>query len=152
MSNVPLSISPRDDQLWPTLTVAQIARIEKHGRRRSLEAGEVLIEAGQHDFPFFVVTEGEVVVEREGCDGPQLVVTYGRGSFSGELNMLAGRRPIATVRSSTASEVIEVPREELLALVQTDAELSEIIMRAFILRRVVLLEKGFGDVLILGSE
>jgi thioredoxin reductase (NADPH) len=152
LTNIPLSITPREDQLWPTLTAAQIARIEKHGRRRALAPGEVLIEAGQHDFPFFVVTDGEVVVERQTCDGPQLVVTYGRGSFSGELNMLAGRRPLANVRSSTASEVIEVPREELLALVQTDVELSEIIMRAFILRRVVLLEKGFGDVLILGSD
>lgn len=153
MSNVPLSIAPREDQLWPTLTAAQIARIERHGRRRSLAAGEVLIEAGQHEFPFFVVTDGEVVVEQPSCDGPpQLVVTYGRGSFSGELNMLAGRRPLANVRSSTASEVIEVPRAELLALVQTDVELSEIIMRAFILRRVVLLEKGYGDVLILGSD
>jgi thioredoxin reductase (NADPH) len=147
-----LSIAPREDQLWPTLTPAQIARIERHGRRRSLQPGEVLIEAGQQDFPFFVVTDGEVVVERPTCDGPQLVVTYGPGSFSGELNMLAGRRPLANVRSSTATEVIEVPREELLQLVQTDVELSEIIMRAFILRRALLLEKGFGDVLILGSD
>jgi thioredoxin reductase (NADPH) len=151
-SAVPLSIAPREDQLWPTLTPAQIARVEKHGKRRELAEGEVLIEAGQREFPFFVVIDGEVVVERAACDGVQLVVTYAVGSFSGELNMLAGRRPLVTMRATTASSVIEVARDALLALVQTDVELSEIIMRAFILRRAALLERGMGDVLILGSD
>ena len=148
-----LSISPREDQLWPTLTPAQIERMEKHGRRRKLQTGDVLIKAGQEEFPLFVVIEGEIVVEREMCDAPaQVLVTYGPGSFSGEINMLAGRRPIATIRATAPSEVIEVPRDELLALVQTDVELSEILMRAFILRRALLVEKGLGDVLVLGSQ
>jgi thioredoxin reductase (NADPH) len=151
-SAVPLSIAPREDQLWPTLTAAQIARMEKHGRRRSVQAGDVLLEAGQTEFPLFVVTEGELEVVRPSCDGEQRIATYRQGSFSGEINMLAGRRPVATVRATTPGEVIEVGRDALLALVQTDAELSEILMRAFILRRVLLLERGFGDVLILGSE
>src|SRR5262249_4713767 len=104
------------------------------------------------DFPFFVVLEGEIVVERATCDSTEVIVTYGPGSFSGEINMLAGRRPIATVRATMPSTVIEVAREELLSLIQTDAELSAIVMRAFILRRVVMLERGLGDVLILGSD
>src|SRR5438874_9929741 len=61
--------------------------------------------------------------------------------FSGEINILAGRRPVATVRVTEAGEVIEMQREALLALVQTDAELSEILMRAFILRRAMLLDR-----------
>ena len=148
---VPLSIAPRDDQLWPTLTAAQIARVAKHGQRRAVRAGDVLIEAGQAEFPFFVVVDGELAVMRPTCDGEQLIVSYGAGAFSGEVNLLAGRRPVATVRVTKPGEVIEVQRNELLTLVQTDAELSEILMRAFILRRVLLLEKGFGDVIILGS-
>ncbi len=151
-SGVPLSIAPREDQLWPTLTAAQIARVAKHGRLRSLQAGEVILEAGQQETPLFVLTEGELVVVRPTCDGEEIITTYHQGSFTGELNMLAGRRPIATIRATAKSEVIEVPRDELLALVQTDAELSAILMRAFILRRAALLDRGMGDVLILGSE
>jgi thioredoxin reductase (NADPH) len=151
-ASVPLSIAPREDQLWPTLTAAQIARIEKQGRRRSVQAGEVLLEAGQAEFSCFVILDGELEVVRPTCDGDELITTYRQGSFSGEINMLAGRRPVATVRATKEGEVIEVSREALLRLVQTDVELSEILMRAFILRRVMLLEKGFGDVLILGSE
>lgn len=147
-----LSINPREDQLWPTLTAAQLARIERHGVRRTVQTGDVLIEAGQTEFPFFAVIEGELEVVRPTCDGDQPVTTYRDGSFSGELNMIAGRRPVATVRATKPGEVIEVQRDALLSLVQTDVELSEILMRAFILRRAMLLEKGFGDVLVLGSE
>src|SRR5436189_1085106 len=154
MTAGPLSIAPREDQLWPTLTPAQIARIEKHGKRLAVQAGDVLIEAGQEEFPLFVVLDGVVEVVRPACEGQddQVVVTYHRGSFSGELNLLSGRRPVATARVAQSGEVIEVQRDALLALVQTDVGLSEIVMRAFILRRVLLLEKGLGDVLILGSE
>jgi thioredoxin reductase (NADPH) len=150
-SAVPLSVAPREDQLWPTLTPAQIERVAKHGQHRSLQAGEVILEAGQQDFPFFVVIDGELEVLRPSCDGDQLITTYRRGSFSGEINLLSGRRSLATIRAISASEVIEVPREALLALVQTDGELSAVLMRAFILRRALLLNQGYGDVLILGS-
>src|SRR5258708_6141708 len=150
-SEVPLSIAPRDDQLWPTLTPPQIARVAKHGSLRSLQPGEVVLDAGQQEYPFFVVTNGELAVVRASCDGEQLITTYHPGSFSGELNMLAGRRSLATIRATTPSEVIEMPRNLLLALIETDADLSAILMRAFILRRAMLLDQGFGDVLILGS-
>jgi thioredoxin reductase (NADPH) len=151
-SAFPLSIAPREDQMWPTLTPTQIERIAKHGQQRSLQPGDVILEAGQQQFPFFVVIDGELAVMRPSCDGEQRITTYRRGSFTGEINILAGRRPMATIRATAASEVIEVAREALLALVQTDAELSAIVMRAFILRRALLLDQGFGDVLILGSE
>lgn len=147
-----LSVAPREDQLWPTLTPAQIERIEKHGRRRAVEPGEVLLEAGATESSSFVVLEGGLEVVRLSCDDEEIVTTYQPGQFSGEINMLAGRRPVASVRASKPGEVIEVPREEVLALLQTDSELSEILMRAFILRRVFLLDKGLGDVVILGSQ
>ena len=75
-----------------------------------------------------------------------MIVTHRPGQFSGEGNMITGRRSLARLRVSEPGEVIELDREQLLALVQTDAELSEILMRAFILRRVELIARGFGDV------
>ena len=65
--------------------------------------------------------------------------------------MITGRRALARARVSEPGEVIELDRSQLLALVQTDAELSEILMRAFILRRVELIARGFGDVVLIGS-
>ena len=92
--------------------------------------------------PFFVVTAGGVEIVRPSSANETLVALYGPGQFTGEVNMLSGRRALLQVRASEAGEVIEVDREQLLALVQTDSELSEIIMRAFILRRVELIAHG----------
>src|SRR6266576_4074957 len=65
--------------------------------------------------------------------------------------MLTGRRALTRIRAITPGEVIELAREQLLGLIQTDAELSEIFMRAFILRRIELIAGGFGDVVLIGS-
>ena len=72
--------------------------------------------------------------------------------FTGELTLLTGRRGLAQIRAGEAGEVIEVDREHLLSLVQTDSELSDILMRAFILRRVELIAHGLGDVAVIGSS
>src|SRR4051794_2361349 len=140
-----------EEQAFPTLTDAQIARIATKGRRRVVARGEVLIAEGQAQFPLIVAGDAELEAVRSSCDGEEAVATLRAGQFSGELNLLTGRPGLVTVRATSAGEVIELDRDALLALVQTDAELSEILMRAFILRRVTLLERGFGDVIVLGS-
>ena len=66
--------------------------------------------------------------------------------------MLSGRRALFRARVSEPGEVIELDRQHMLALVQTDAELGEILMRAFILRRVELVAAGVGDVVLVGSN
>jgi thioredoxin reductase (NADPH) len=138
-------------RLFPTLTAEQIARIAAHGRRRAIASGEVLVEVGDKTVPFFVVVSGEIQVLRPSDGTEALIVTHRHGQFSGEGNMITGRRALARLRVSEPGEVIELDREQLLALVQTDAELSEILMRAFILRRSELIAGGFGDVVLIGS-
>jgi thioredoxin reductase (NADPH) len=140
------------ERTFPTLTAAQIKRIAAHGHVRSIRAGEVLAEAGAHIVPFFVVTAGRIEVVRPSGNSETLVVIHQAGHFTGEINMLSGRPSLVRTRASEPSEVIELDREQLLALVQTDSELSELIMRAFILRRVELIAHGLGDVVLLGSN
>jgi thioredoxin reductase (NADPH) len=139
------------ERLFPTLTEAQIARIAAHGRHRPFAPGELLVDVGQQPVPFFVVVRGEIQVLRlsGGADAP--IVALRAGQFTGEGNMLTGRRALARVRASQPAEVVELDREQLLALVQTDADLSDILIRAFILRRVELIAGGYGDVVLLGS-
>ena len=150
-SATPLSVEPREEQVFPILTAEQIARLAAKGRRRPVQHGDILIEEGQVHFPLVIVTDGELEVVRTTCNGEELVGTLSPGQFSGEINLLVGRRGLATIRATTPGEVIELDRDDFLALVQTDAELSEIFMRAFILRRVTLLDRDFGDVVVLGS-
>jgi thioredoxin reductase (NADPH) len=111
----------------------------------------VLVEAGKNVMPFFVVTAGRVEIIRPAGAAETVITVHGPGEFTGEANMLSGRRTLVTARVAETGQVIELGREQLLALVQTDPELSEILMRAFIMRRVELIANGLGDVVLVGS-
>jgi thioredoxin reductase (NADPH) len=148
----PLAVTvSRPDRVFPTLTPEQVSRMASHGRRRSTVLDDVLIEVGDKAVPVFVVISGELQAVRPAAGGDTLIVSHQAGQFSGEANMISGRRALARLRVSEAGEVIELGREQLLALIQTDAELSEILMRAFILRRLELVARHLGDVVVIGS-
>jgi len=144
------SPASRPDRLYPTLTPAQVARIAPHGRRRQVAQGEVLVHAGESAARIFVVLAGRIDVIRPSAS-EEVVISFSPGMFTGEATMLSGRRGLAQVRAGADSEVIEVARDDLLALIQTDSELSAIFMRAFILRRVELISRRISDVVVLGS-
>jgi len=149
---IPSARGSRADEMVPTLTAAQIARIAAHGRLRQVQPGEVLVKAGDHTSHFYVVIKGQIELVRPTAETEEFVAIYGPGKFTGEVNLLSGRRGFVEIRATEAGEVIEVDRRDLLALVQTDSELSDILMRAFILRRVELIAQGLGDVVLVGSN
>ena len=148
---VPLTLASRADQVFPTLTPEQIARVAAHGHVRRVEHGEVLLEPGDQNPRFFVVTAGHIEVVKPSGDTEEPVTIHRRGQFTGEVSMLSRRRGFVRMRAGKAGEVIELDREQLLMLVQIDSELSEILMRAFILRRVEMIAHEFGDVVLVGS-
>jgi thioredoxin reductase (NADPH) len=141
----------RPERLFPKLTPVQMTRIAAHGRRRATTRGEVLIDIGDRIVPCFVVVAGEIQVLQVSDGAETLIVSHGPGSFSGEANLISGRPSMARLRVGEPGEVIELARDQLLALVQTDAELSEILMRAFILRRLELIARDVGGVVVIGS-
>src|SRR5437868_2695456 len=149
---ITLTLASGVERIFPTLTPAQVQRIAMHGQVRSIRAGEVLFEAGEHVVPFFVVMAGRLEIVLPSGTTERLVTVFGPGQFTGEVNMLSGRPVLVRSRASEAGEVIELDREHLVALVQTDSEIGEIIMRAFITRRVELIAQGLGDVVVVGSN
>src|SRR5262249_24286389 len=117
LSTTPLAATvPRPDQAFPTLTSQQVSRMAVHGRRRSTAPGEVLVEVGDKAVPLFVVVEGELQVLRPTDTAETLIVSHRPGQFSGEANLISGRRSMARVRVSEPGEVIQLDREQLLAL------------------------------------
>src|SRR2546425_4250935 len=149
---VPLTFASPVDQVFTTLTTEQIARVAMHGQVRHVQRGEVLIEVGEQSPRFFVVTAGHIAIVRPSGVTEDLVAVLRPGQFTGEVTMLSGRRGFVRLRAGEPGEVIEVEREHVLALVHTDGELSEILLRAFLLRRVELIAQGFGDVVLVGSR
>ena len=100
---------------------------------------------------FFLVTAGTIDIFSVTGPSESLVVTLQAGQFTGEVNLFWPART-HTFRAREPTEVIELKREELLDLLQTDSELSDLVMRAFILRRVELFARGVGDAVLVGSS
>src|ERR1700739_2562806 len=128
---LPLTAS-RVHQIFPVLSSIQMQRLVAHGDARSVSAGEVLVEPGAREAPVFVVVSGELEAVRPSFGQETLIRVFGPGQFTGEINTLSGRRAIARIRARQGGEIVEVARDKVLALVQTDEQLSEILMRAFI--------------------
>src|SRR5947209_18660108 len=143
--------SSRLERIFPKLIPDQIRRVAAQGHIRSVQPGEVLIEQGDRTVPFFVVITGEVEIVRPFGASETLITVHGPGEFTGEVNMLSGRRSLVRARATKPGKVIELDHEQMLNLVQTDAELGDILMRAFILRRVELIAAGVGDIILIGS-
>lgn len=142
----------RREKIFPTLTPAQIERIAALGRRRSVQAGETLVEPGDADLPFMVVVKGALDVLSVSSRGEELLVTHGAGNFFGDVTMLSSRRSLARARMREAGEIVELDRKSVQSLVQSDSELSDILMQAFILRRLELMAHGWGDTVVVGSN
>ena len=138
----------RPEQPYLTLTPDHISRIAASGRRRSTARGDVLVEVGDSVVPSFLVVRGEVRALRT-VDGAEMVNTsVGPGEFWSEGSLLSGRQSMERLRVSEPGEVIELSRSQLLALVQTDGELRQILMRPFILRRLELIARDLTDVVV----
>jgi thioredoxin reductase (NADPH) len=148
----PLPMSAPVDQVFPTLTPEQIARVAAHGHARPVRSGEILMSAGGKAESSFVITSGSIELVRRLKDAEDIFGVLRPGQFTGETNMLSGRQALVTLRVGESGELIEVKRDALVALVQTDSELSDIFMRAFILRRVELIAQGIGDAVLIGSN
>ncbi len=140
----------RRAQIFPSLDAHQLALVEPYGHRRRYPAGATLYEEGQRHVPMFVILSGVVDIVRRTATGEETIVTDGPGTFTGEVGQLAGRGVIATGRVREDAEVLVIEEGDLRRLVVADADLSELIMRAFILRRVALIEDAAARTTVIG--
>src|SRR6202050_4028762 len=147
----PVNAQSRHDHIFPALSAEQLARISTQGTKRQLRPGEVVYEPGAPEVPFVVVIAGRLQTVRPSEAGDTVITALGPGQFTGEANMLSGHRPLVRVLATESSQVVDLTRAQMLDVVQTDVELGEIRMRAFILRRAELVARGFGDVVLVGS-
>jgi thioredoxin reductase (NADPH) len=114
-------------------------------------AGEILLDLGEPVQSMLVVLSGSIEVLRPGTDADTSIFVHETGSFTGELSTLRGSGSVVRLRVQKDGEVLEVPEENLRIILQTDAELGETMMRAYILRRVGLIGSQTGDVVLIGA-
>jgi thioredoxin reductase (NADPH) len=138
--------------MFPELGAAQIARLAAFGKRRKTGPGEILFEPGEANPRIFVVIEGSIEIVATSGGADRTIAVHEPGGFTGEVNMLMGRSSVVCGRIRAAGELLEIDRESLLQLVQRDAELGEIFLRAFLLRRAHLIANAPGDAVLVGSR
>src|SRR2546428_373886 len=142
----------RQEQIFPRLNDAQLSRISSIGQRRSVRAGEVRFEAGDQHTDMYVVISGGIDLVRPVAGREESVTVLGPGQFTGEINMLSSRVAWARGRVAADGSIIALDRDGVRAVVQRDPELSEILLRAFILRRTALISQTDNDLVLLGSQ
>jgi thioredoxin reductase (NADPH) len=141
----------RRHQMFPVLEPMEIERVRRFGKVRSYGTGEALAKVGEKGHGLTVILAGTVDVTQHDESGRRdPIVTHGSGAFMGELAQLAGRPALVDAYAQTAVDALIIPPEQLRALLIAEAELGERIMRALILRRVGLLERGAGGPVIVG--
>jgi thioredoxin reductase (NADPH) len=138
--------------MFPVLTPEQLDRMAGSGRKRSVDEGEVLIDVGEQALRIFIVLKGRLEIVRPDGGRQDFVRELGPGQFTGEVSTLAGQPAFVRIHAVAPTEVIEIDRERLLSIVQTDSALSDVLMRAYLLRRVELIARGLGDAVLVGSD
>ena len=139
-------------QTFPVLTPAHIERIRPSARSRNVKRGDILFQPGDTGVPFFVVLSGGMEIVQPILDGERTLTEHGPGQFTGEMTMISGQRCLVRGRVTEPGEFLELTGDALRTLVAKDAELSEILLRAFILRRLELIRHGYGNVILMGSN
>jgi thioredoxin reductase (NADPH) len=146
-------IETRHHQMFPVFDRAQIETAKRFasGPARNFAPGEVVFEAGERNAPAWLVLKGSIdVVRRDGLNRESPITSHGPGQFSGEVSQLAGAGMLASGRAGPQGcTALPFDAAHVRALMVGSADVGEILMRAFILRRVGLIEEGgVGSVLI----
>jgi thioredoxin reductase (NADPH) len=153
MSSSPvLSRMSADTETSPLLTEAQIARVRPYARLRSVSSGDILYAPGDLAVPLYILLSASVEIVQPEVDGDRQVTMLLPRMFTGEAGMIGGQRAIVLARVASAGEVLEISPENLHALIARDNQLSEILLRAFLLRRLMLITRNLGNVILIGSR
>ena len=141
--------TPDRDGAFPRLAGDQLAKLQPHGRRRRMEVGDILIREGEAGYPFHVLLEGMVaVIDGLGFPDERLIAVHGPGRFLGELGLLTGQAAFFTAVVREPGEILTVPVDRLRGLITQDPVLGDLVMRAYFLRRELLIGLGAGFKLI----
>jgi len=148
----PSSALDATTQAFPVLTTTQVDRVRTKSRIRKVETGEILFEPGDTDVPFFVLLSGSMEIVQPTFPGEREIAKHGPNEFTGEMTMISGQRCLVLGRVTAPGEFLEISSDGLRSLVAKDSELGEVFIRAFILRRLELINRGYGNIILLGSR
>jgi thioredoxin reductase (NADPH) len=140
------------DIAFPVLTPRQLEQLTARGHPRVVRVGEILFRQGDRGIAFFVVLEGAIEIVVQTTEGERQVTVHRVGQFTGDVDVLTGRSVVVTGRVLEDGRALELDPEELRHAVDQIPKLGETLVKAFIMRRELLLGSGMVGVTIIGSR
>lgn len=141
-ANLPPDLAALHAQAFPMLPRALIERAAPYGEEMSAEPGRVLLNCGDREAAFYILLQGYAeVLEDSGGGAMRSLLVHRDGEFTGSLDLFTDRPNAVTVRANTPSRLLRLSRAALEALILTERPLAEIILRAFMLRRIGYLRR-----------
>lgn len=134
--------------LSPVLDAIQLEVMRQYGGEMEVQEGAILFAAGGESYDLFVVLEGAADVVSAGTGPAEVIASFGPMEFLGGLDLISGKRASATAIMTSAGRVLRVPVERARHLMAQEPDLSELLLRAFLLRRGLLMQRGVGLTLV----
>lgn len=143
-----------DAGAFPTLNPRQLERVASYGTVRQVQVGDVLFTPNDAGYDFYALLDATVDIVHRGAGGDdRRIATHVPGRFLGDLGLMTGAKPLLTAEVVASGRVIQVPPDGFRALLDGEAELSRIIVDAFLARRALLQEgEGARMLRIIGSR
>jgi thioredoxin reductase (NADPH) len=146
------SMANDTDVAFPVLSGRDLDRLVARGHPRAVKVGDILFAQGDRDFCFYIVLEGAVEIVEHSSGEEKIVTTHRAGQFTGDIDTLTGRVALVTARVAEPGRVQMLSTAELRKAVDELPEVGEVIVKAFLMRRRMLVEGGFVGVTIIGSR
>ena len=145
----------REREIFPELSAEQVERVKRFGRVERLAKGAAVFTRGERTVDFFVVISGCIEIldhshERDG-GGPEVVTTHAASQFTGELDLFNDRMILVSGRMGEGGEVVRVCRADFRKLLLAEPDIGDVVMRAFILRRIGLVQHEQASVTLIGA-
>ena len=151
--NRPVAPSGRDEQAFATLTDEHMNRIKTFGSTETLPAGAIVFERGQRNADFYALIDGCIEIFDYNCEGEiQVFTTHCERQFTGEIDLFSNRKVLVGGRTGRESRVIKLNREQFRQMLAGEPDIGDIVIRAFILRRLGILEGNLGGSMLIGCR
>ena len=136
---------------FPTLDDVQVATLARFGTRRVLRDGEHLFKAGDREYKFFVVERGAVEIVEHSSGETKRVTLHERHAFGGDVSLVTGRPALVSAVARGDTEVFEISPSDIRRIMAERPALGELLLRAFIARRELLVASDFQGLRVLGA-
>ncbi len=137
------------DARFPKLTHDQVERLRAHGSIDQYEEATNIFLMGDNLYDFFVILQGSVKIHDP--TSSLIIVNHGKYEFTGDSGMLSNRASLFNAEAAAGTVVLRIHSGKLQSIISENADISDILLNAFLLRQQKVLNEISGGPKLIGS-